>query len=362
MAELYVGLMSGTSLDGIDAVLADFSSGIKIQHAVTQPFDAALRDILQTIIEQHGSTSLDRIGQADAALGLAYAAAVNALMKEAGVRAEDVRAIGCHGQTVRHCPDHSPGFTWQIGDPNRIVAITGISVVADFRRMDVALGGQGAPLVPAFHSAMFATEDELRVVVNIGGIANITRLGETVTGYDTGPGNGLMDAWTRHSRGENFDHDGAWAAAGKVDDKLLAAMSADPFFLKTPPRSTGREHFNQEWLLRHLAGREIAPEDVQATLLALTVESIAREARRCEAERVLVCGGGARNGTLRKALAVAMHGVSVDTTDEHGLKADFVEAAAFAWLARERIAGRPGSLASVTGAGRDAILGCIYQP
>lgn len=362
MPELYVGLMSGTSLDGIDAVLVEFDSGINVRHALTLPFDDRLHESLQQIIEQPDNVHLDTLGRIDAELGIAYAAAASQVVAGAGADIRDIAAIGCHGQTIRHQPDTDPSFTLQLGDPNRIAALTRVSVVADFRRMDMALGGQGAPLVPAFHAAMFASDDELRAVVNIGGIANITRLGPAVTGYDTGPGNGLMDAWIRHNKGASFDRDGEWARSGRVDEELLAAFSADSFFEKAPPRSTGREHFNREWLLRHVAGRTTAPENVQATLLALTVESIAREVKRAGAERVLVCGGGARNRTLREALAVALGDVPLQATDEYGMNAEFVEAAAFAWLARERLAGRPGNLASVTGAGRKAVLGGIYLP
>lgn len=354
--------MSGTSLDGIDAALVDFSKGAHVRHAITLPFDTELRRSIRALIESPHSASLDVIGKVDAELGLAYSAAALQLIGQASANANDVAAIGCHGQTIRHSPDTDPSFTWQIGDPNRVVAGTGIPVVADFRRMDMALGGQGAPLVPAFHHAVFGSDDEVRTVVNIGGIANITRLGSTVTGYDIGPGNGLMDAWIQRNRGENFDRDGAWAASGKVDEKLLAALSADPFFQKAPPRSTGREHFNLQWLLEHLAGRELTPEHVQATLLAFTTESIVREVRRAGARRVLLCGGGTRNKTLQEAISVSLDGVPVQATDDHGVNADFVEAAAFAWLARERLAGRPGNIPSVTGAKRAATLGSIYLP
>lgn len=362
MAELFIGLMSGTSLDGIDAALVDFSDGIHVRHAITLPFYTGLQRTIRTLIETPESTSLDTIGHADAQLGLAYSAAALEVLDQHGVPASDVAAIGCHGQTIRHSPDTELPFTWQIGDANRVAVGTGIPVVADFRRMDMALGGQGAPLVPAFHRAAFDSENELRVVINIGGIANITRLGPEVTGYDTGPGNGLMDAWIHRHRGENFDKDGTWAASGKVDSELLAALSADPFFHKAAPRSTGREHFNLQWLLEHLAGRDMAPEHVQATLLALTAESIVREVRRAGAQRVLLCGGGARNKALREAIVDSLDGVPVQTTDDYGVNADFVEAAAFAWLARERLAGRPGNIPSVTGADRAATLGAIYLP
>lgn len=362
MPEHFVGLMSGTSLDGIDAVLADFSAGVRVAHAVTLPFPESLHETLQYLIERPGNADLDVIGQADVQLGAAYARAVNQLLEDAGIDKRQVAAVGCHGQTIRHRPDAAPGFTWQLGDPNRVAADTGLITVADFRRMDMALGGEGAPLVPAFHAAMFTTPKEIRAIVNIGGIANITRLGTTVTGYDTGPGNGLMDAWIRGQRGNSFDQDGAWAATGEVDEELLAHFLADPFFRKPPPRSTGREHFNLSWLKSKLGDRPLAPQDVQATLLALTAQSIASEVQRAEAERVLVCGGGARNRTLMTALEVALGGIPVEPTDSHGLNADFVEATAFAWLARERLAGRPGNIPSVTGASRAVPLGAIYQP
>lgn len=362
MPETFIGLMSGTSLDGIDAALVEFSPDVSVIHATTTPFPADLRDTLLALIEQPDRACIDDIGLADAQLGLAYAAAVQGIIRETGARADKISAIGCHGQTLRHRPDATPPFTWQLGDPNRIAAATGIPVVADFRRMDVAAGGQGAPLVPAFHAAMLSSDEELRAIVNIGGIANITRLGPAITGYDIGPGNGLMDAWIQHSKGEPFDRDGGWAATGQVDDELLAALSADPFFHQAPPRSTGREHFNRQWLMQHLSGIRVPPQDVQATLLALTAESIAREARRCEAQRVLLCGGGARNRALREALAAALYGTPVEATDAYGLDAEFVEAAAFAWLARERLAGRPGNLTAVTGAGRQVPLGAVYLP
>lgn len=362
MSNLFIGLMSGTSLDGIDAVVADFTSGIRLSAAVTLPFDTQLRALLEELIERADTVSLDAIGEADARLGLAYANAVREVLDRSGASAADIRAIGCHGQTIRHSPDVRTPFTWQIGDPSRIAASTGIPVVADFRRMDVALGGQGAPLVPAFHASLFGSAEELRVIVNIGGIANVTRLGPAVTGYDTGPGNGLLDAWIRHNRGDAFDNDGEWAASGEVDESLLEELSADPFFRKTPPRSTGREYFNLPWLLQHLAGREISAINIQATLLALTVESIAREVLRCGAERVILCGGGARNSALRNGLSVAVGSIPVQTADEHGLDPDFVEATAFAWLARERLAERPGNVPSVTGANRLAVLGAIYLP
>lgn len=362
MPEHFVGLMSGTSLDGIDAVLADFSGGVRVVHAVTSPFPESLRDTLQQLIERPLNTELDLIGQADAQLGAVYAQSVNGLLQDAGVDKAQVAAVGCHGQTIRHRPDIAPAFTWQLGDPNRVAAETGLLTVADFRRMDMAFGGEGAPLVPAFHAALFGNPQEVRAVVNIGGIANITRLGATVTGYDTGPGNGLMDAWIREQRGEAFDRNGEWAATGQIDEELLAHFLADSFFRKPPPRSTGREYFNLHWLRSRLGERRLAPQDVQATLLALTAQTVADEVRRARAERVLICGGGTHNGMLSSALKAALDDIPVEMTDAYGLNADFVEATAFAWLAKERLAGRPGNIPSVTGAHRPVPLGAIYQP
>ncbi len=362
MSELYVGLMSGTSLDGIDAALVDFSNGIHVVHALTADFPQDLRDRLAAIIDGPQSVSLDMLGETDAWLGETYAGVVKRLLDEAGMTREAVAAIGCHGQTIRHSPDLAHPFTWQLGDPNRLAALTGLVTVADFRRMDMAYGGQGAPLVPAFHQACFGRDDEVRAVINIGGISNLTRLGKTVIGYDIGPGNGLMNEWIRERRGEPFDRDGEWASSGRISESLLAAFLADPFFSRPPPRSTGREHFNLAWVKRHIERYPLDDADVQATLLALTATSIAKECREAEARRVLVCGGGTRNVALMKALERELAPLPVESTGQHGLDPDFVEAAAFAWLAQQRLASRPGNLPSVTGATQAAPLGSVYLP
>lgn len=362
MPEIYVGLMSGTSLDGIDAALVDFTAGVRVVHALTADFPADLQRDLATIIDTPECVSLDVIGEVDARLGETYADVTLRLLDEAGVATEAITAVGCHGQTIRHSPNLAHPFTWQLGDPNRLAARTGVITVADFRRMDMAFGGQAAPLVPAFHAAIFARDEETRAVINIGGISNITRLDDVVSGYDIGPGNGLMNAWIRHCSGHAFDAGGKWAASGRVVEELLSDFLADPFFKLPAPRSTGREYFNLDWIRRHLDAREVAHEDVQATLLALTVTTIARECRKAGVQRVLVCGGGARNKALMNALAAELAPIAVESTEHHGLHPDFVEAAAFAWLARERLAGRPGNLPSVTGATKAVTLGAIYLP
>lgn len=361
MPELHIGLMSGTSLDGIDAALVDFANGADLVHALTAPFPDDLQHTLQAIIQQPDTVTVDQLAQADARLGETYAAVVKQLLIAAKLSPADIRSIGCHGQTIRHRPDLTPAYTWQLGDPSRIAAATGVITVADFRRMNMALGGEGAPLAPAFHDAVFQQPGERRVVLNIGGIANITVLEEPVTGYDTGPGNGLMNAWIEQHQDLPFDRDGAWAMSGKRNDALLADLLDDAYFDKPAPKSTGREHFNLEWLITRIAGRHLAPADVQATLLALTVESIVRELQAVKPDRVLVCGGGARNKALMNALAATAPG-PVQTTDEFGLDADFVEAAAMAWYARERLAGRAVRLSHVTGATRDAPLGAVFLP
>lgn len=365
--------MSGTSLDGVDAVLAEFAGAkASVRGAVHVPFSGELRAALLAL-QSPGPDELHRAAAAANALVDCYATAVMALLGETGTVAGVIAAIGAHGQTVRHDPD--AGYTWQINNPARLAEATGIAVVADFRSRDVAAGGQGAPLVPAFHAALFQDPGRHRVVVNIGGMANVTNLPAgaqvtAVTGWDTGPGNVLLDAWCARHRQEPFDRDGEWAATGTVLGNLLRNLLADPYFSRTPPKSTGRDLFNAEWLDTRLRGGERA-EDVQATLLALTARSIARDiARHCTgASQVLICGGGARNGALLRALAVELAGSGtaaggagpiVQPTDELGIPAHQVEALAFAWLARRLLRGEPGNLPAVTGARGERLLGAYY--
>jgi len=364
MAEYYVGLMSGTSLDGIDAALVDLCGRRpRLLHALTHPFPEDLRQRLAALCLP-GEDEIERLGRADRDLGEEFAVALQRLLDASGVAAAEIRAIGSHGQTIRHRP--AAGFSLQIGDPNRIAQRTGITTVADFRRRDMAAGGQGAPLVPAFHAAVFRDATGNRVVLNLGGMANVTLLpadpARPVLGFDTGPGNVLMDLWAQRHLGHPFDADGNWAASGSVDEALLSRFLDDPYFHLPPPKSTGREHFNLDWLAASLAGSEHSPADVQATLCELTAVSVAGAVRDtlADTDELLVCGGGAHNTYLLARLRARLAPVTVVTSDERGLPADWVEAVAFAWLARETLAGRPGNLPAVTGAGEAVVLGGVY--
>lgn len=369
MAEFFIGTLSGTSMDGIDAALVKFSPEAALVAARSLKFPEELRTGLRALAVP-GDSEIDRFGQADVRLGRLFAQAVNELLLQAGLPAAQIRAIGSHGQTVRHRPGLAAPFTLQIGDPNVIATATGIPVVADFRRKDMALGGQGAPLVPAFHEAVFRKPGTDRVVVNIGGIANLTALpGDTaapIAGYDTGPGNTLLDGWSRRHLREPMDRGGAFAARGGVQPGLLAAFLADPYFRQPSPKSTGPEYFSAGWLQRHLDRTgELSPADVQATLLALTARSIADSIRQLpglKTPEVYVCGGGAHNAALMRSLEASLPGTTVAPTDALGVPVDWVEAMAFAWLARQRLHERPGNCPLVTGAGRPAVLGGLFLP
>lgn len=369
MPELFIGTLSGTSVDGIDAALVRFSPAPALVAAHSLKFPEDLRqDLLALGVP--GANEIDRLGQADVRLGRLFAQAVNELLRQAGVAPGEIAAIGSHGQTIRHRPSLAAPFTLQIGDPNLIAADTGIPVVADFRRKDVALGGQGAPLVPAFHDAVFRQPGSDRVIVNIGGIANVTVLSghaaRPVLGFDTGPGNTLLDGWCRRCLNEPMDRNGAFAASGRPHAGLLAALLADPYFNQAPPKSTGPEYFSAGWLQGHLAAAgNPAPADVQATLLGLTARSIADAIRQLpglERPAVYVCGGGAHNGALMQALQADLPGSTVATTDALGLPVDWIEAMAFAWLARQRLHEKPGNSPFVTGASRPAVLGGLWLP
>lgn len=360
--DYYIGLMSGTSMDAIDAALVDFTSGTpRLVAALNHPLPETLHAELSALC-QPGSDEIERLGRADVALGEVFAEAVIRLLASAGVTPAEVRAIGSHGQTVRHRPEAH--FTLQLGDPNVIAERTDITTVADFRRRDLAAGGEGAPLVPAFHAAVLKRAGRKQVVVNIGGIANITVLGTEVTGFDTGPGNGLMDAWAQRKLGSPLDKDGAFAASGRVDQALLTQLLAHEFFRRPPPKSTGRETFHAAWLEQqlHECGDSHSPADVQATLCELTAVSIADAIRgyASESEEVLVCGGGVHNTNLITRLREHLRPLPVLATDERGVPADWMEAMAFAWLARKTLARHPGNLPAVTGASRPVILGGIY--
>ena len=357
----YVGLMSGTSLDGVDAVLLEFSGD---RHRMTgkafKPFDTPLRNRLLALHDAQ-TGELHEAATTSNELAVVYAIAVRQLLEETGTAASAIQAIGCHGQTVRHRPES--GYTIQLGNGALLAELTGNIVVCDFRSRDIAAGGEGAPLVPAFHQAMFAHDTIHRVIVNIGGIANITDLDSgTVKGFDTGPGNMLMDAWIQRHRGEDFDRNGAWAESGRSMPSLLAALLDHEYFSRPAPKSTGRELFNLQWLDSKLGGITAEPGDVQATLLDFTVASIAEAIMRnaANAKEIYVCGGGAANPELMTRLAAAFPKVLVKTTAAVGIEPDWVEACAFAWLARQALLLRPGNLPAVTGAKGPRVLGAIY--
>ncbi|PHV10719.1 anhydro-N-acetylmuramic acid kinase [Chitinimonas sp. BJB300] len=361
-ASLYIGLMSGTSLDGIDCVLVDFASKrptLLASHLL--PFSPDLRAELLSL-QIPGDNELHRVMLAANALADAYAKSIDLTLHKANLTSNAVCAIGMHGQTLRHRPEL--GFTVQIGNAARLAERTGITVVSDFRSRDVAAGGQGAPLVPAFHHSMFG-DTRHRVIMNIGGIANVTDLPANgmVRGWDTGPGNVLMDGWISRHQGVAYDADGAWARAGQVQPDLLAQLLATPYCQQPPPKSTGRDLFQLAWLDQQLASHpSFATEDVQATLLAFTAESIAYQVKREAPEvcEVYVCGGGARNSALMDSLATKLDPIPVTSTQAIGLHPDWVEAVAFAWLAKQCLNQQPGNLPTVTGARGPRILGAIY--
>lgn len=362
-ADLYLGLISGTSVDGIDVALVRFEP-LTVLAARTFALPDALRAQVLDWSQAAKAVDPDALARLDVALGRAFADAANALIAESGVERSVIAAIGSHGQTLRHDPSGECPFTLQLGDPNQLSEHCRLTTVADFRRRDVAAGGQGAPLMPAFHAAALADPREARAVLNLGGIANLTVLvpGCPLLGFDTGPANGLMDAWCQRQRGEPFDRDGAFAGSGRVDADLLASLAADPYFAQPAPKSTGRDRFQLDWLDRHLAGRALAPADVQASLCALTALTAAGALRRHapQVRRLLVCGGGVHNPVLLRALGEHLPQVEVQSTAAHGLDPDFVEAIGFAWLARETLAGRAGNRPEVTGASGPRVLGAIW--
>ena len=370
MADLFIGLMSGTSLDGVDAVLVSFDASDRptLHSAVAEPFDPALRALLHDL-QRPGDDELNRSALAANRLADFQAAIVDRVRALAGVEAAAVRAVGSHGQTVRHRPDL--GYTIQLDAPARLAEACGITVVSDFRSRDVAAGGHGAPLVPAFHARLFAAAGRHRVVVNLGGMSNVTDLpadpAHPVRGWDCGPGNVLLDGWIARHRGQRFDANGAWAASGADHADLLARLLDDPWLALGPPKSTGREQFDLAWLDARLTGFEsLAAVDVQATLSSLTaavvVESIARYAGR--PDDLIVCGGGAYNTDLLERIGkrLAARGLStrVALSAERGVAPEHVEALAFAWLAMRCLANEPGNLPAVTGARGPRVLGAIH--
>ena len=366
--QYYLGLISGTSADGIDAALVRFDGDAtharpELAFGRTYPWDPALRARLVELGQRTAMLTLDEVGELDVRIGRAFAQAAKAAIEASGVATADIAAIGSHGQTLRHRAHGEIPFTLQLGDPSTIAERCGVRVVADFRRRDVAAGGHGAPLVPAFHAATLHSDAEDRAALNLGGIANFTLLpaSASVRGFDTGPANGLMDAWCLRHSGQAYDTGGGFAAQGRIDEALLARLLDEPWFALPPPKSTGRDQFHLAWMESKLRGDE-APADVQATLLALSVRTIADALRAAQphTQRVIACGGGVHNPLLMAALAAAMPGSVVESSAMHGLDPDFVEAMAFAWLARETLAGRPGNLPAVTGAAGPRVLGAIY--
>lgn len=365
-ADLYLGLISGTSADGIDAALASFADG-RVRTLAAQSFDyrAELRRAVLALARTEAQCSLDEIGQLDNAVGHAFADAATALLQQADVDRARIRAIGSHGQTIRHRLDLAEPFTIQVGNPNVIAERTGLTVVADFRRRDVAAGGQGAPLAPGFHAAALAGAAP-QVVLNLGGIANLTWLapGEPVIGFDAGPANALLDAHAERALGQPVDRDATLARRGQVVQPLLARMMDDPYLALPPPKSTGREYFNIDWLDGHLAaaGMDLSAADLQRTLVEFSARSTAAALALLPGQplRVLACGGGVHNPLLMARLGDLVAPATLATTADCGIDPDFVEALAFAWLARQTLAGQSGNLPTVTGAAAPRVLGGIY--
>ncbi len=361
MRDLYIGLMSGTSADGIDAALVDFHSTQPklVAHHFTE-FNPELRERILAL-NHPGHDEINRLGELDHLLGKAFADAAIALLAKSGIAASDIRAIGSHGQTIRHRPQLR--FTLQIGDPNMIAAKTGITTVADFRRRDMAYGGQGAPLVPAFHQTILSSTKHDRAIVNIGGVANITFLPcdsqKSILGFDTGPGNNLMDAWIQQHLQKTHDKNGEWAKQGTVSLDLLEKLLSDAYFKMIPPKSTGPEYFNLAWLNKHLCSQKNG--DVQATLAELTAITISNAIKNVMHDgEVLICGGGVHNQYVMQRLAALLEPLHVLSTEAYGVHPDWMEAMAFAWLAKQTLDKKPGNVMKVTGAKQEAILGGIY--
>ncbi|CCN48001.1 Anhydro-N-acetylmuramic acid kinase [Vibrio nigripulchritudo MADA3029] len=363
--EYYIGVMSGTSLDGVDVALVEISeSDITLIDSYVHPMPPELKQRVLSVCEGQ-TTSVKAIGELDHDLGKLFAKSVNTFIEAKELSSESIRAVGCHGQTLFHQPDTTPRFTMQLGDANLIAVETGIDTVADFRRKDMALGGQGAPLVPAFHRWLFSSGDSTAVILNIGGIANISVLHPThpTVGYDTGPGNMLMDAWCFKHTHSPYDKDGQLARSGKVVPALLNQFLSDAYFELPSPKSTGRELFNLNWLGQFESVNHHTIEDVQATLLELTAASVAQEVEKHIsgiAPTMLVCGGGAMNPVLMERLGTLLPDWTVADTKDRGIDSEFMEAMAFAWLAHRRIYGLPSNLPEVTGASKPASLGVIY--
>lgn len=364
--KLIIGMLSGTSRDGVDAVLVNFSNdSMEILHASCTPYPAAIKLTLDQLLETGVAPGKDITSLLDDNLGIFFARVAQNLVRETGMEMRDIHAIGSHGQNVWHQPGGENPVSIQLGKGDLIARNTGTTVVTDFRSADVKAGGQGAPLAPLLHRKLFHSETENRAILNIGGIANLTVLPVNggATGFDCGPGNCLMDLWTSRHLQKDYDHNGRWAAKGEFDPDLLKRMLADPYFTKSPPKSTGLEHFNKTWLENMLADNTLAEGDVQATLAELSAQSIARSLDGAGLpDRLLVCGGGVHNTFLMRRIAAVLPDIIVESTARFGADPDWVESLLFAWLARERLNEKPQNTPPITGAGHPVLLGNIHQP
>lgn len=367
MSEYYIGLLSGTSVDAIDAALVDFSTPpLKLVATHSEAFDDEIKkQIQQLVFNQY--TTLENFGKLNTALGKLFAKAANELLKKSNIPADKINAIGSHGQTVFHHPNDENPFSLQIGDANIIAALTNIKTVADFRSKDLALGGQGAPLTPAFHEVLFRSENKNRAIINIGGITNITYLpknkSENIIGFDSGPGNTLMDCWIEKHNNSPYDKNGDWASRGKINKDFLSALLSDNYFSQSIPKSTGREYFNSNWVQKNIS-TNIRPEDVQATLAELTAITIKTHVENfaVETQEIILCGGGVHNIYLVNRISKSLNNVPVLISSELGIDPDWIEAMTFAWLAKQHITQKPGNIPSVTGASAMTILGCSHSP
>ena len=360
----YIGTMTGTSVDGLDVALLEVDAGLAIVAAQTVPLPASLATDLKALAAP-GDNEVERVGLADAELGAFTGQAVKKCLAQWGVEASEVRAIGSHGQTIRHCPEAAWPFTVQIGDPNRIAEVAGIDTVADFRRRDMAAGGQGAPLAPLFHDALFRHGSRQRMVLNLGGIANVTLLpaaSKALSGFDTGPANALLDAWIQEAKAAPYDRNGEWAGGGRVAPSLLQRLKQDPYLRQAPPKSTGKERYHLGYVQAACADLSLSPQDVQATLAEFTAWSVADAVERWGIGdgEVLACGGGRRNGHLIKRLAAHLPRHTLRKTDDVGVDGDFLEAAAFAWFAHRTVVRQPANVPAVTGALGERVLGAVY--
>ena len=369
MSELYIGLMSGTSVDAIDAVLMDFSKSMtQLVTSFSQPIGVNLKNDINRLISKN--TWPQEIEQIDIEFANACTQAVHNLLATVAIEAKQISAIGSHGQTVFHAPNDTPGISIQIGNAQLIANHTKITTIANFRQADIDAGGQGAPLACAYHAETLRHKNEDRIVLNLGGIANITylpaKVSENIIGFDTGPANGLLDAWIKKHRGLDFDVNGAWAKSGTVNYGLLKLMLEDEYFKQTPPKSTGREKFNLIWLQYMLDQYEefVTEKDVQATLTALTAQTISNaiQAWAPNTSRILLCGGGSSNPFLISQLQISLPNIPLETTSKYGIPEEWMEAMAFAWYAKRKLESKPANIPSVTGASKKVILGNVYQP